>query len=566
MRIRLCVLLGLLLAGGACSETQVVGSGDDLLGSDTTGLPDGVKTGDLPEPKQDAGGCKPACEGKQCGSDGCGGSCGICPGGVDCEEGLCTGTCKEECGPAGTMACADDGIQECGQFDGDGCLEWSEVRPCPGFGHCEGGACLCVPDCADRECGYDGCSGSCGVCKEGTQCVDYQCKGGCVDECPEAGDAHCTETGRVECGDHDDDGCLEWSEEQNCAGPCVDGECQCEPDCVGKDCGPDGCGAQCGTCPPGQACKESKCTSGTTECMPGGIDEQNCGLCGKKNRKCAADGTWGEWTPCLDEGVCLSGAEEKKACGKCGNQTRNCLFDCQWGNWSFCVGEGLCAPGETQYENCGLCGQQSRSCDGQCNWGSWTGCVGEGTCSPGDSQTEACGNCGNRTRSCNNDCNWTPWSNCQNQGQCSPGSTGTCGACGFQTCSPACQWGPCQGQGECVPGSVSTDGCPTCRGRTCNNQCSWAAACTVCSGCTQFNKCGTSCPSGYHATGYSCNFSCGSSCWSDNQATCAPSCGNQFNKCGTSCPSGYHATGYSCNFSCGSSCWSDNQATCQIDN
>ncbi len=554
------LLLAVLAGLGACAETRVVGP-EDVSGP-----------GDLPPPGDGAwrgtgdGRCLPDCLGRQCGDDGCGGSCGICPAGVDCEAGVCSGTCKDECSPAGASSCAADGVQECVQFDGDGCLEWGSPRPCPGFGHCEGGACVCVPDCLDKECGYDGCSGSCGSCPEGFQCVDYRCEGGCIDQCPEEGEAYCTETGRVICGDYDDDDCLEWGPEQGCQGPCVDGECQCEPSCAGKECGSDGCGGKCGSCPPGMACKEFLCTSEGTDCMPGAIDEQNCGLCGKRNRKCAADGTWGAWSDCLDEGVCKSGDQDEKACGKCGVQTRTCLADCQWGNWSYCVGEGLCAPGETQNESCGLCGQQSRSCDNQCQWGPWSGCAGEGVCVPGDEKTEACGNCGTRNRQCNNDCQWDPWGQCQSQGECSPGSTGVCGACGWQTCSPTCFWGPCQGEGQCVPGTVSTEGCPTCRARTCNNNCTFAAACGVCSGCTQFSKCGTSCPAGYHATGYHCDLGCGGSCWSDNAATCAPTCGPQITKCGTSCPSGYHPVNYHCNLSCGSSCWSDNAVTCQLTN
>lgn len=557
-------LMVLAMVSGGCSETQVVGTGDDASAIDAR--LDGVPPGDIPSMTTKDTACVPSCAAKECGDDGCGGQCGSCAGGVACEQGLCAGTCVDECSPAGTLACAAQGIQECGQFDGDGCLEWSEARPCPGFGHCEAGECVCVPDCGGKECGYDGCSGSCGICPRGQQCVDFQCQGGCVDECPKAGDSHCTDTGRVVCGDDDEDGCLEWSEEQSCQGPCVDGECLCQPDCTGKECGPDGCGEKCGTCPPGQACKDNLCTTEGTDCMPGAVDEQNCGNCGKRNRKCGADGSWGEWTDCLSEGVCKSGGQEEKACGKCGVQTRTCLADCQWGNWSYCVGEGLCAPGETQFEACGLCGKQSRSCDSQCNWSSWTGCVGEGICTPGDEKVESCGNCGSRTRKCSPECQWAGWGDCLNQGQCAPGSTGVCGACGWQTCSQTCQWGPCAGEGECVPGTTSTQGCPDCRARLCNNNCTWAPACAACAGCTQFNKCGTTCPSGYHATGYSCNFSCGSCSWNDNQATCVPSCGNQFNQCGTSCPSGYHATGYSCNFSCGSCSWNDNQATCQLTN
>ena len=55
-------------------------------------------------------GCIPDCAGLNCGSDGCGGSCGVCPLGSSCLEGVC----------------------------GE-----------------------CIPDCSGKECGSDGCGGAC---------------------------------------------------------------------------------------------------------------------------------------------------------------------------------------------------------------------------------------------------------------------------------------------------------------------------------------------------------------------------------------------------------------------
>jgi hypothetical protein len=37
--------------------------------------------------------CKPDCQGKQCGSDGCGGSCGTCPANYACQEPVCVFQC-----------------------------------------------------------------------------------------------------------------------------------------------------------------------------------------------------------------------------------------------------------------------------------------------------------------------------------------------------------------------------------------------------------------------------------------------------------------------------------------
>ncbi len=75
--------------------------------------------------------CVPACDGKFCGPDGCGGSCGSCSSGQLCSSG---GRCF-------TSPCTPD---------------------------CSGG----------RQCGDDGCGGSCGSCSGGDLCAELE--GRCV--------------------------------------------------------------------------------------------------------------------------------------------------------------------------------------------------------------------------------------------------------------------------------------------------------------------------------------------------------------------------------------------------
>ena len=78
-----------------------------------------------------ASNCVPACDGRFCGNtDGCGGDCGICPSGQECNA---SGRCV---------------------------------------------ASPCTPDCNGRKCGPDGCGGSCGDCTKGQLCVTEtgQCK------------------------------------------------------------------------------------------------------------------------------------------------------------------------------------------------------------------------------------------------------------------------------------------------------------------------------------------------------------------------------------------------------
>lgn len=101
--------------GGVSAPTDP-GSSSDYAGPDeTTSPPDQTTTID---------GCVPACDGRQCGDDGCGGTCGKCSG------------------------------------PQDECIE---------------GVCVCQPNCVGKQCGDDGCKGSCGTCTGGKNCQADKC-------------------------------------------------------------------------------------------------------------------------------------------------------------------------------------------------------------------------------------------------------------------------------------------------------------------------------------------------------------------------------------------------------
>lgn len=141
--------------------------------------------------------CDPDCEGRSCGDDGCGGSCGTCEAGFRCGEGgVCAGVCGEStpftvcpggglCPPNSTCA-----GQSCRCDPGYQAQTCSGI-PCPDCGgdwRCG----PCTPSCEGKMCGDDGCGGSCGSCgldmacaEDGSHCLptggggDPSCPGGC---------------------------------------------------------------------------------------------------------------------------------------------------------------------------------------------------------------------------------------------------------------------------------------------------------------------------------------------------------------------------------------------------
>lgn len=144
-------------------------------------------------------------------------------------------------------------------------------HPCAATSEDGGGLCVddgnqCVPDCAGKTCGSDGCVGTCGACGSGEVC---NASGSCIDE------GQCTPdcTGK-QCGG---DGCggscgsCGAGDTCNASGLCVDDN-QCTPSCAGKACGSDGCGGSCGSCGAGSQCQHDFTCSvnqpGCDSCYP----------------------------------------------------------------------------------------------------------------------------------------------------------------------------------------------------------------------------------------------------------------------------------------------------------
>ena len=217
--------------------------------------------------------CKPNCEGKQCGSDGCNGVCGTCGPNETCSFNSFTCQCEPKCNG---KTCGDDGCGgkcEC-QNPSDVCNETT-------------GICECVPSCGDKECGNDGCDGTCGICQSGLVCnlTEGRCAPStCVD-------SSCD--GKF-CGNND------------CGEPCGIGDCgssqrcsidqtQCiSCDCGDRVCGNNGCGGTCGTCQEGQRCTlEGKCEVCSCEGKKCGDDGcgHPCQIECNKDEMCSADQT-----------------------------------------------------------------------------------------------------------------------------------------------------------------------------------------------------------------------------------------------------------------------------------
>ncbi|MEA2088512.1 MAG: hypothetical protein U9O55_01555, partial [Patescibacteria group bacterium] len=105
---------------------------------------------------------------------------------------------------------------------------------------CVEGMC-CVPNCAGKQCGDDGCGGNCGVCAPGTTCdSNFICVQSCVDVCDIGDPDRCGNNDWTQsCGECDFDACNEWCDSQDCSltnDVCVDGACVCVENCPGLGC------------------------------------------------------------------------------------------------------------------------------------------------------------------------------------------------------------------------------------------------------------------------------------------------------------------------------------------
>jgi hypothetical protein len=167
--------------------------------------------------------------------------------------------------------------------------------------------------------------------------------------------------------------------------------CQEIPSCLPSETNP---------CPLGGGCQGPNCQDSTPpyqDCLPGYIQQQNCGNGGMQNRVCNADGSWGNWGNCTGEEPppppppdCVAGQTQQQSCaGGTGTQSRLCHPNGTWGEWSSCVPTQPppeCQPiGASQTQSCDsgsgpTSGSQIRYCQSDNTWGNWEICQPNQSC------------------------------------------------------------------------------------------------------------------------------------------------------------------------------------------
>ncbi len=208
------------------------------------------------------GPCAPDCTGKTCGSDGCGGICGICTGGDLCDPS--TWTCADPATLPGDD-CTDPIVVGGAPYTTEGITtgrndDYTGSAACPGLPQPEGGGAADVVYSftptqtgvyhIDYEPTFDGaiyvvtdCADVAGTCIGGSEEASYNPP---WNEIVDVSMVAQTTYYIIVDGGY---GGVSGTYSLSIDAPCL-------PNCTGKECGPDGCGASCGACTGGDVCDD----------------------------------------------------------------------------------------------------------------------------------------------------------------------------------------------------------------------------------------------------------------------------------------------------------------------
>ena len=415
--------------------------------------------------------CQPDCVGKVCGPDGCNGVCGPADGDcldtddLGCQVPVCkSGTCgveikpdqcliDEKCYPKDSTepgnpchVCSPKVSQENWSIwpDGDPKDECGNGLVC-----FAGECCPATGNCSKKDCGYDGCGGECPPgCEQFETC--NQVSGSCIcsDLTKQCGEQCCGPN--EECNDTQQ--CVCFDDKPKCSGTCcaqnqvcnpATQKC-CAPDCLGKECGSDGCGGVCqSTCTPGQYCDEA-----TFKCKPF-CGDGNC----EANKSESCTNCPADCGLCCGNGLCDNGETKCTCIDDCGDPCEG--FECGLNECNVSCGSciGFSTGKEcTKYE----CNETEKKCNNAVIVDGW--CLIKGECyEDGDKHSEnPCKICSPSCDAQNPECNPQEankqWSNVANGEQSTCPDQHVChdGTC--CNCSLVCGQGHCGGFCECPEG------------------------------------------------------------------------------------------------------------------
>lgn len=247
--------------------------------------------------------------------------------------------------------------------------------------------------------GYEDCDGNDGITSNPTASSpekQYGCMTGvgALTPYPIISNTYCVFKSPIDGGGYCGDGYCQATIETsiNCSADCAQGNPTCTPDCIGKNCGSDGCSGLCGTCPQNQACSNGQCTQNS--CGNG-----NCQAnIGENCKNCVQDCACPSNKPiCDNTGTCVANQPNCQGPNQC------MLCD---GVNCFCGSGQLCKNGLCYFKsNCKcsnsnlssmleVCHNANSNLDTCCNPGAETCCNGACVNDPNQlKETCGYGNC-----------------------------------------------------------------------------------------------------------------------------------------------------------------------------